>query len=85
MEEGAGATANPSLTPEPPPEASAGMLHAGRGFIGNAGITLIGAGTGALLTMGADVLAARFLGVSIRVGAHAGEEWRDHCRVRRAA
>jgi O-antigen/teichoic acid export membrane protein len=64
MEEGAGATANPSLTPEPPPEASAGMLHAGRGFIGNAGITLIGAGTGALLTMGADVLAARFLGVS---------------------
>jgi hypothetical protein len=39
-------------------------LHAGRGYIGNAGITLIGAVAGCLLTMGNEVLAARFLGVS---------------------
>lgn len=48
----------------PPKEAAGGILNASRGVIGNAGITLIGAGVGAVLTMGADVLAARFLGIS---------------------
>ena len=64
MDERAGGATEASLTPLPAPEASGGILHASGGFIGNAGITLIGAGTGALLTMGTDVLAARFLGVS---------------------
>jgi len=64
MDQGARGATEASLTPLPAPEVSSGILQAGRGFIGNAGITLIGAATGALLTMGTDVLAARFLGVS---------------------
>lgn len=64
MDQGAGGAAKVSLTPKPATKASVGILHAGRGVIGNASITLVGAGTGAILTMGADVLAARFLGVS---------------------
>jgi O-antigen/teichoic acid export membrane protein len=64
MDQGAGGATEAGLTPQPAPEISGGILHAGRGFIGNAGITLIGAAAGALLTMGNEVLAARFLGVS---------------------
>ena len=64
MDQGAGGATEVSLTPMPATKASVGILHAGRGVIGNASITLVGAGTGAILTMGADVLAARFLGVS---------------------
>jgi O-antigen/teichoic acid export membrane protein len=64
MDQGADGATEVSLEHQRTQEVSGGMLHASRGFIGNAGITLIGAGTGALLTMGTDVLAARFLGVS---------------------
>ena len=64
MDEGAGAATEASLTPRPTLEASGGILQAGRGFIGNAGITLVGAATGAMLAMGNEVLAARFLGLS---------------------
>ena len=64
MDQGAGGATEASLTPQPAPEVSGGILHAGRGFIGNAGITLIGAVAGAVLTTGNEVLAARFLGVS---------------------
>jgi O-antigen/teichoic acid export membrane protein len=64
VDQGAGGTTEASLTPPPAQEISGGILHAGRGFIGNAGITLIGALAGALLMMGNEVLTARFLGVS---------------------
>ena len=64
MDQGAGGATEASLTPQPAPEVSGGILHAGRGFIGNAGITLIGAVAGAVLTTDNEVLAARFLGVS---------------------
>src|ERR1700722_7177381 len=57
-DQGAGGADKVSLTPKPATKASVGILHAGRGVIGNASITLVGAGTGAILTMGADVLAA---------------------------
>ena len=64
MDQGAGGATEASLT-TPQPEVSGGILHAGRGFIGNGGVTLIGAATGGLLTMGVDVLNARFLGASV--------------------
>lgn len=65
MEQDADSPADAGVTPERQQRpAAAGLLHAGAGFIGNAGITLIGAAVGALLAMGSEVLAARFLGVA---------------------
>jgi O-antigen/teichoic acid export membrane protein len=40
------------------------LLQAGVGFIGNAGLTLVGVAVGVVLSMGSEVLAARFLGVA---------------------
>jgi O-antigen/teichoic acid export membrane protein len=64
MDEGAGRTTEASLTPRPTSQVSRSILDGGGGFIGNAAVTLIGAAAGAVLTMGNEVLAARFLGVS---------------------
>jgi len=71
-------------------EVSGGILQAGRGFIGNAGITLVGSAAGAMLAMGKRG-ARRALSRThhlrpIRVWLLiVGEERRDHRRVRRAA
>src|SRR5579863_6896916 len=46
------------------PEDSGGILAATGGFIGNAGITLLGSAAGAVLSIANEVLAARFLGVA---------------------
>ena len=46
------------------PADAGGVLAAGRGFIGNSGITLVGLALGAVLSMINEVLAARFLGVA---------------------
>ena len=46
------------------PRASSGVLRASSGFLGNAGITLAGAGVGAVAAFGNELLAAHFLGVA---------------------
>jgi O-antigen/teichoic acid export membrane protein len=43
---------------------SASAVRSGTGFLGNAGITLAGAGVGAALAFGNEILAAHFLGVA---------------------
>ncbi len=59
------ATHQASLTAQSPGSPAGGArLQAAAGFIGNAGITLIGAAAGAVVMMGSEVVAARFLGVA---------------------
>lgn len=58
----------PGLTvPNAPadPRAGGGVLRASSGFLGNAGITLVGSGVGAVLAFANEVLAAHFLGVAV--------------------
>jgi O-antigen/teichoic acid export membrane protein len=61
----AGGPAQPSVTEKARRKpADSGLFQAGAEFIGAAGITLGGAVFGAMLMMGSEVLAARFLGVA---------------------
>jgi O-antigen/teichoic acid export membrane protein len=64
MDRGVPGASEASLTSEPRSPAIRGRVLGGGGFIGNAGVTLLGSAVGAVLSIGNEVLAARFLGVA---------------------
>lgn len=64
MDRSADGAGKASLGSRSLPADAGGVLNAGGAFIGNAGITLVGAAAGAVLSMATEVMAARFLGVA---------------------